>query len=156
MITVIEGYTVQDIANSIRDFLAKAAHSTDVRDLAVEITAGSTEPVYAIYQWIKDNVHYIPDPVNNEQFTSLIRLVKDYRSGKTIAEDCDSHAMLATALYRSIGINAHVVLADYTGNGWEHAYSQVYSDNLGNWIDIDTTSWQPFGWIVPYRKHMII
>lgn len=151
MIRTINNYTIDDITTAMRDFLHKAQQSKEVRDLALNITATEPDPVIAIHHWVRSNVRYIPDPVQGEhfieQFTAPTRLVADYLEGKSIGEDCDSHAMLVVALCQSIGIQSHVILADYSGNGWEHAYAQVWSDKLNAWVDVDTTIEQPMGWL---------
>ena len=149
------------MVNIIKELLQKASRNPDVRELAIEIIAGSDEPIYAIYNWVKTHLYYLPDPIKAdgdelEMFTSPIRLVSDYREGKTIAEDCDSHAMLTVALYRSIGVKANVVLVSYTGNGYDHAYAEVWSDQLARWITIDTTDRYPVGWEHPCTSRLVI
>lgn len=158
MKTVIIGYNLQDVINSIKDFMDKSSQDDEVRQLAVEII--SDNPIHDIHTWVRSNLKYVPDPVRNgqgiEQFTSPIRLVREYREGKVIGEDCDSHAMLVAALYQSVGLPSHVALADYSGGGYEHAYAIVWSDPLSMWLDVDTTTKYPLGWLQPYHKILII
>ena len=160
MIRIIQNYNINDIVSSMKDFLNKSSYSPEVREMAVEITAGSQNPIYDIHKWVKTNLHYAQDPVRDgqdiEMFTSPVGLVKDYREGKSIAEDCDSHAMLVTALCQSIGIPARVVLTSYDNGNYTHAYSQVWSEELNKWLDVDTTTDYPIGWVIPYSSIMII
>jgi len=160
MITTIQNYSEQDIEESIRYLLAKASKSEAVRQQAVQIIAGAPDPILAIHSWVRENLSYIPDPVNNgqeiEMFTSPVKLVNDHNSGHAIGEDCDSHAILTVALFQSIGIAAHVVLAGYNGNDFEHAYCQVFSQPLDRWIDVDTTTDYPVGWVHPTTRELVV
>ena len=155
----IQNYSLDDVKDSIKYLLDRASESLEVRTLAIGITAGKPDPVAAIYDFIKQNVSYIPDPVSNghiELFTSPIRMVRDYRAGIPIGEDCDGMAILATALYRSIGIRANVVLIDVGGNGLDHAYCQAYSDTLNDWVSVDPSSQFPLGWDIKYHDKVVV
>ena len=159
MITVIKNYSLDDVKDSIKYLLNKSAESLEVRQLAIEITVGSHDQISAIHDFVRDTVKYIPDPVTNgsiELFTSPIKMVKDYRAGITIGEDCDGIAVLTTALYRSVGIRARVVLIDQSGDGLDHAYCEVFSDKLGQWINSDPSAPLPLGWVIPYRQKIVI
>ena len=158
MITVIKNHTIADIKNSIQYLLDKAAESPEVRMLAIEITHNKQDKIAAIYDWIRGGVKYVPDTVTNgymELFISPVRMVEDSRAGKTIGGDCDDMALLATALYRSVGIRANVVLIDSIGNGLDHAYCQACSDKLG-WVNVDPSAPVPLGWEVSYREKIVV
>jgi len=148
------------VIKSIQYLLDKASLAPEVRELAVQIIAGTDDPIKGIHHWVRSNLAYIDDPVVNgknvEQFTSPVRLINDYRAGKSIGEDCDSHAILATALYQSIGIPARVVLVGYNGDVPEHAYTQAWSEKLNTWLDVDTTTDYPIGWKLPYKSIIIV
>ena len=151
MLTIIRNYTLDDIGKGIKYLLGKASEAPEVRMLAIEITSGSEDPISAIYDWVKTHVHYVPDPVSGtdtiELFISPVRMVKDFNAGTTIGGDCDDIALLITALYRSIGIQANMVLIDQTGHGYDHAYCEVFSEKLGKWINSDPSAPQfPLGW----------
>ena len=158
MITVIKNYSLDDVKDSIKYLLSKSAKSPEVRQLAIEITAGSQD-ISTIHDFVRDTVKYVPDPVTNgniELFTSPIKMVKDYRAGITIGEDCDGIAILTTALYCSVGIRARVALVDQSGDGLDHAYCEVFSDKLGQWINSDPSAPLPLGWVIPYHQKIVI
>ncbi len=160
MITVIQNYTVNDIVSSIKYLLDKASKSEEVRQLAVQVTYAQQDKIAGIYDWIKSNVAYIPDPVRGndeiELFISPVRLVKDYNQGIAIGEDCDGMAILATSLYRAIGIKSNVVIIDSVGNGLDHAYCQAWCDKLEQFISVDPSSNNPLGWELVYKEKVII
>ncbi len=151
---------MQDVLDGIRFQLDRGIKSMDVRDLAISITYDKQDKIFAIYHWVKQNVQYVSDPIRPdghiELFISPVRLVKDHKLGKIVGEDCDGHAILITSLYRSIGINSRVVLIDSRGDGLDHAYSEVWSDKLGEWLSADTTAEYPLGWIVQGHGKVIV
>lgn len=150
MLTLIQNYNMNDVVASMQLLLEQSSHSTEVRDLAVEITAGTPSPINAIFNWIKKNVNYVSDPVRVdgiiELFISPVRMVQDYKAGKTLGGDCDDQSLLATALYRAIGMPSNVVLLNQVGRGYDHAVSRVYSEKLTDFIMVDPTADLPLGW----------
>ena len=154
MITILKNYSIQDIKASIQLQLERAAHSEEVRRHAIQITEGQQDKIVAIYNWVREHVRYVSDPVDIELFVSPVRLIKDYFKGDFISGDCDDHAILVTALYRSIGILSHVVLVESGENGLDHAFSTVWSDKLNCWLDIDTTTDHPLGWVYPNHNRI--
>lgn len=151
----IQNYGLGDIKKGIRYLLDKAAESPDVRQLAIEVTQDKEDQIAAIYDWIKDNVKYIPDPDQIELFISPVRMVNEYRKGMLLGGDCDDMAILAAALYRSIGIPANVILIDSTGGGLNHAFCQVRSNKLG-WTNCDPSAPLPIGWEVQYYEKIVV
>ncbi len=159
MITVIQNYDIDDIVSSIKYLLDKSSKCGEVRQLAVQITYAQQDKIAGIYDWIKSSVSYVPDLVTNgdiELFTSPVRLVKDYNQGIAIGEDCDGMAILATSLYRAIGIKSNVVIIDSVGNGLDHAYCQAWCDKLEQFISVDPSSNNPLGWELVYKEKVII
>jgi len=160
MLKIIENSTMHDVETAIRDMLAKSSESELVRQLAVEITSVG-DPIVSIYNWTKSNVTYVSDPVidneDAELFISPVRMAKDYYSNRPLAGDCDDHALLNTALFRSIGLQSNVVILDQLGNGWNHAISQVFSTVANRYIFVDTTNLtKPLGWIERYVRRLDI
>ena len=159
MITVIQNHTLQDIVDGARYLLDKAAHSEDVRRLALDISPnGNIEP---IYDWVKEHLSYVPDPVLPdggfiELFISPDRMAKDYYAGHQIGGDCDDHSLLVTSLSRSVGLNANMVLLDICGGGYDHAVSEVYSEQFGEYIMVDTSSDVPLGWYEANYARLVI
>ena len=158
MLTIISKHRLSelDIRSSINYLLDKAAHDEQLRQLAVQITSNK-EPISAVYDWVKENVQYVPDPVGNELFISPVRMVQDYHDGNPLAGDCDDQALLITALCRSIGIESNVVLLDTGGGGLDHAVSQAYSEKLGKYVLVDaSTNEVPLGWEESYFQKVVV
>ena len=158
MLTIIQNYTIEDVKNSINYLLEKAAYDEEVRQLAVQITY-DRNPIAGVYDFIKTNVHYTPDPVRNheniELFISPVKMVRDYKNGLPLAGDCDDQAILAVALYRSIGIRSNVTLLDTAGKGLDHAVANVYSDTVKKYIFVDPSSSEfPLGWEIQYYERI--
>jgi len=161
MIRRIMNYNMQDIKDSLIYLLDKAAHSQEVRNLAVQVTQDSQDKISAIYNFVKNNVSYIPDPVGAdgsdiELFISPVVMVNMYEKGIRPSGDCDDMALLGTALFRAIGIKSNIVLVDSGGGGIDHAFSEVWSDKLGKWIDFDVTVKHPLGWLHPYHQKIVV
>lgn len=156
MLVRIRDYNTQDIIDGIKLLLDRAAHSEEVRTLAVQLTHDRQDKIAAIYDWIKQNVSYVPDPIDIELFISPIKQVKDYNSGLGIAGDCDDMAILATSLYRAIGIKSNVVLYNLNGQGLDHAASRAWSDKINQWIIVDPSSEFPLGWGFPFYTRLIV
>lgn len=160
MITIIKNYSMQDIKNSIHLLLELSAHSPLVRNHAIMITSNQDDKISAIYNWVKDNVVYVSDPIGPdgdiELFISPVKQIEWYNEGKKLAGDCDDHALLSTALYRAIGIQSRILLIDSIGNGIDHAYCEVWSSQLSMYVSADTTAKFPFGWVIPSRQTIVI
>ena len=155
MLTTISNYTLDDIRKSINYLLDKAKQEQRVRQLAVSIISDKPDPIASIYDWIKTNVRYTKDPVDVELFISPAKMVNDYYQENPLAGDCDDQALLAVALYRSIGIESNVVIFDTKGEGYDHAVAQVFSDKLG-WVTVDASSDYPLGWTIKYRSKVVV
>ena len=152
---VIEGYNIDHVTTSMRRMLAEASHDTDLRDLAVSVVHGS--PSSDIYDWMKANVRYIPDPVDIEMFQHPSRMVRDFRVDKSLSGDCDDIALLTAAMLQAVGVKSRVVLIDTACNGLDHAVAQVWSDKLQDWLTVDaSTDRVPFGWQEKYSSILAV
>jgi len=160
MLVRIRNYTIDDIVDSVKYLLDKSAHSEEVRALAVQITYDSQDKISSIFDFIKTNVSYIPDPVTGEDgielFISPVKQARDFQKGIRLAGDCDDMSLLSCSLFRSIGIRSNVIIVDLAGNGLDHAYSQAWSDKLNEFIPVDPTSQYPLGWQIPYKERIIV
>ena len=159
MIIRISNYGIEDIKDSVKFLLDRASHSPEVRQLAVQITYDKQDKIAAVYDWIKSSVSYVPDPVTNgeiELFISPVKQARDYAQGLRPSGDCDDQAILATALYRAIGIRSNVVIIDSIGNGLDHAYCQVWSDKLNQFVSCDPSGDYPLGWEILYKSRVIV
>ena len=161
MLEVIRNYNTDDIIGGMKYLLDKASKSEEVRQHAINITSEHQDKIGAVFDWIKQNVSYVPDPLGAkgediELFTSPVRMVRDYNQGKALAGDCDDMAILATALYRAIGIRANVVIIDSAGSGLDHAYCRVWSDKLNQYMNCDPSSDYPLGWEIQYKERIVV
>lgn len=153
---VVQANGVGDYARELSRLLAVSRQSQEVRDLALSVIGNSSEPLLAVYSWTKANVRYVPDPAGTELFTSPVRMAKDYSAGKPLAEDCDGHSLINAALLGAVGYKNRIALVGYYGQEITHAYAEVWSSKLGQWIPVDTTSEKPLGWITPESVRVLV
>ena len=147
---------VEVIKEQMHLLIVNSVQNETFRQFAIQISVGRQDKVVAVYNWVKTNVHYIPDPENVEWFTSPAKMVEKYRQGYILAGDCDDHALLNAALLKVLGYQARVALVAFEGNDITHAYAEVYSPTLQRWIAVDTTSVFPLGWIFPITEKQIV
>ena len=158
MIRVINNFNLNDVFASIKYLLQVSSVDENIRRHALEITAGK-EPIPAIFDWVRENVKYVPDPVEQsgsiiELFISPVRMLSDFQKGQVAAGDCDDHALLNVALLRSLGIESKVILIDQEGNGYNHALAVAKTQDGELWVD--TTSPKPLGWVDHYVRRLDI
>jgi len=162
MLTIIHDYDINTIKDGLKYLLKKASNSEQLRELAIQITYTEQDSIATIYDWVKNNMKYVPDPVlagdeEAELFISPVRMIKDYHLGKPLAGDCDDMALLAVAFCRSIGIKSNVVILDTVGEGYDHAIARAYSEKLEKWVILDpSTSEIPLGWEEKYVSKVIV
>ncbi len=79
------------------------ARSATIRQLAIDIVrkAGVEQKdcygqALALYDWVRDNIYYVKDPINQETLLYPEYLVKESK-----AADCDDHVILLMALASS-------------------------------------------------------
>jgi len=160
MLITIQNYTLQDIISGIQLQLDRAAHSIEVRDLAIQINSTESNPISTVFDWIKKNVKYVSDPVKQdgiiELFISPVKMAIDYKNGQALAGDCDDMAILATALYRQLGMQSNVIILNLVGQGYDHAISRVYSEQLSTFIMIDPSANFPLGWVEQSVENIIV
>ncbi|MCX6676420.1 MAG: transglutaminase-like domain-containing protein [Methanothrix sp.] len=84
------------------------------------------DQVGAIYDYLKENWHYMRDPRGVDYFKNASESLNlGKRSGCVGVGDCDDFAILMSALVESIGGTTRIVLARNNSTGG-HAYSEVY------------------------------
>lgn len=156
-VTKIENASFNDITNSIQYLLNKSKNNESVKQLANQITQNQEDKILAIYNFVKSNIYYVADPIDSELFTSPIKMVETYYQGGEMIADCDDYAIFTTALFRAIGYSANVVIIDQRGDGWDHAYCQVWSEKLNQYITCDaSTNQYPLGWVFEYKNIYIV
>lgn len=96
----------------------------------------------AVLEYVRSHVDYQPDPSGTEMFTSPHRMMELVKLGNAMA-DCDCMALFGTAICRALGYNAHIVLLDQTGTGYNHAAVEVYSESVRSKFYMDATRPEP-------------
>jgi Transglutaminase-like superfamily len=110
------------------------------------------EQLTAIKKFAFVNIKYQPDPFATELFTSPHRMMELIQAGNAFG-DCDCQAIFCTAVCRALGYNAHIVLIDQEGTGFNHAYSEVYSEETGITYTLDSTQEGPLVAASPLLKN---
>jgi transglutaminase-like putative cysteine protease len=153
MLTIINEANIPEYVEGVKYLLAKSDNSEEVRQLAYEIIADKSDPIKAIFDFVRANVIYTPDPGNDELFTSPIKMVEIYRSGKPILEDCDGFSLFVVALCRAVGMEARVCFVAQANENYDHAIAEVYSTQLGRFVQVDaSTGIIPLGWSSKFKR----
>jgi transglutaminase-like putative cysteine protease len=162
MLTIIrkKHISIEDIRTSMQYLLEKSSQDENIRALTTNIVALNTEKIPAVFDWVKKNIKYTPDPVDAngqtiELFISPSRMVNNFNQGQSLSGDCDDMALTLTAMYRSIGTPANVVILDTKGQGYDHAVCTVNTEKM-NWIYADPTGNAPLGWEISFFQKYII
>jgi len=112
------------------------------RSIVADYPYEGHDQLKAVLEYVRSNVGYQPDPSGTEMFTSPHRMMELIKLG-TAYGDCDCIALYCTAICRALGYNAHIVLLDQTGTGFNHAATEVYSESLGSKFYMDATRPEP-------------
>jgi transglutaminase-like putative cysteine protease len=157
-LSLVKNASFGDLVDGVKYLLAKAAASSEVKNLAFEITNGSYDKISDIYKFVTQNMQYNSDPEGDELFISPVKMTEWYRQGQSLQGDCDDFALFTVALAQAAGLKAHVSIVANEPNGdYDHAIGEIYSDKLVRFIQIDTsTNKVPLGWASTfYRKYDI-
>lgn len=112
------------------------------RSIVADYPFEGNDQFKAILHYVKLHVGYQPDPSGTEMFTSPHRMQELIKQGIAVG-DCDCQALFCVAICRALGYNAHVVLLDQTGTGFNHAACEVYSETVGEKYYMDATRPEP-------------
>jgi len=156
-----------DIAIAVNRELDEAAGSELVGQLAMEAQAFTNDgDIASVYSWMKAHVLYVRDSQREDRFefapgydrsNEPVEMAAAYYKGATLMGDCEDFAALCTALYRWLGLDAHVVLLDFHGRGWEHAVCEVASGPLGRSVMVDASTGDvPLGYPEGFVNRMVI
>lgn len=142
---------------SVKTMLSLVSNiSSEVRDLAVTLgkrfPAGDFKQARRLYEYVRDEIAYVRDPVGIEEIRSPETTLK------LGAGDCDDKAVLLVAMLKSIGFEACFFIADVDNDGYaDHVYTGVFIPNapdlyrplqdkrlpdgrsLHDWIPLDPT-----------------
>jgi hypothetical protein len=130
--------------------------SPEVRALALQLgrrfEAGDFKQARKIYEYVRDEIHYMRDPVPFEDIQSPEITLR------RLSGDCDDQAILLCSLLLAIGFEAALLFADTDGDNFaDHVYCAVYipeapelykpfankkigGKDLHDWIPLDPTS----------------
>ena len=145
-------YTLPGGVDTLKTYMRKFAQegmcSHYVRrlgEIALERN-GSKDQVVAVHSFLQSTFLYQPDPVERELLISPIRFAEDYiLDGVAHRGDCDDLATLGSAVLGSLGYKTRLLIVSYEVEP-EHAYAEVWTDELG-WISFDLASiGRPLGW----------
>ena len=156
MLTIIRDYNLEDVKRELKRMLEEGSQLPEVRQLALQITSKipyDGDQISAIYDFVKANIKYQPDPYDKELFIHPRRMIKFYEQGIG-AGDCDDLALFTTSLLRSLGYQSNVVLLDTKGEGLDHAVCEVLINEVH--LTIDPSSEYPLGWDEKfYQKNVV-
>jgi transglutaminase-like putative cysteine protease len=89
-----------------------------------------------IFDWVKRNMVYQPDPAGSELVQTPARLLGIIQQGGRAPGDCDDHVVLLGSLLVALGIPARVAGVKINGAAWfNHVIIMVRLD--GVWKDLD-------------------
>jgi len=135
----------------------EGVNSPSVRRLGeVALEKGKGEDqIVDISNFLRNTFLYQPDPLDKELLISPNRMAEDFLT-KGIAHrgDCDDLATLVAAVFGSLGYRTRILIVSYDSE-WSHAYSEIWTEELG-WLPVDIASSHPLGWIIPPTKTMVM
>ena len=164
MLTVIRqsNFSIDELAGYLKEFLEKGVNDPDVRDRALTIVLDNPDvnPIISLHGWVREHVQYRDDPSIlypgeiGELFISPVYMIRRFREGEQLFGDCDDSALLLTTLYQCIGYDAHIILLDTEGTGFDHSISMVNLEGMT--VFADATGNVPVGWLEPYQRKVVV
>jgi hypothetical protein len=120
-----------ELLQNLRPELLVQCEDREIKELAQEIIKDTTDPFVAskkIMEWVFENIDKVP-LVSIPDAKQILALKKG---------DCNEHATLVTALLRSVGIPARIVvgLVYRDGKFYYHAWNEAH---VHSWISLDAT-----------------
>lgn len=106
------------------------AKSPRIRALAIDIVrkAGVREKDYygeasALYNWVRDNIRYLRDPIDQETLLQPEHMVfAENGNPAPMAGDCDDQVVLLMALLGSVGMESYPVVVGTDPKMFSHVY----------------------------------
>lgn len=100
------------------------SRSPKIRAAAIDIVRAAHVPekdyygeIVAVHEWIKKNIRYVRDPVNQETLSHPEETLFNSQAG-----DCDDMVVLESALLGAIGIKSHPVVVGMQPGMYSHVY----------------------------------
>ncbi len=147
---------------------AKSVRKLAVR-LGMRFSAGDFKQARKIYEFVRDEIQYVRDPLEFEEIQSPATTLK-LRAG-----DCEDQAILLCSLLSAIGFESALIFADTDNDKVpDHVYSAVYipsapdyckplvhqeledGKDLNDWIPLDPTSEDADFGVIPIGDFQII
>lgn len=132
--------------DKMRDFVRIAKVNPEIRALAMQIIADVPQKAWSqqiseLFAFVRDKVRYVHD-VNEVETVQSPEATLAMGGG-----DCDDKATLLAALLESVGHPARLVAVAFTGNEFEHVFTETrYGPG---WMALDTTEPVAAGWSPP-------
>jgi len=174
----IEGKEKAGLMSDIDRSVAKIIDSVDsnaagLRNLAIDLgrrfEAGDFKQARKIFDFVRDEIQYIYDPMGLEEIQSPETTLK-LRAG-----DCEDQSILLSSLLSAIGFESALIFADTNNDGVpDHVYSAVYipnapdytkpfknkelkdGKNLHDWIPLDPASQDSDFGVIPIQDMQIV
>jgi len=173
----IEGKGKAELTKDLDHTVAKIVNSVNpnapgLRELAINLgrsfEAGDFKQARKIFEFVRDEIQYIYDPMGLEEIQPPETTLK-LRAG-----DCDDQAILLSSLLLTIGFESALIFADTDNDGVaDHVYSAVHipkapdytkpfkrkklddGKNLHDWIPLDPTSQDSDFGVIPIQDLQI-
>ena len=173
-----QGVKKAEFAQDLERSVAKIVKSVDpnvtsLRELAVDLVrqfeAGDFKQARKIFEFVRDNIQYVYDPMGFEEIQSPDTTLK-LRAG-----DCEDQAILLSSLLSAVGFESAMIFADTDNDGVpDHVYSAVYipeapdytkpfkrqqlvdGKNLHDWIPLDPASQDSDFGVIPLQDLEIV
>ena len=151
---LIRNATMEDVRRELSHMLGEGIVSPAVRQVAEIASRPGQDRISSVFDFVRGTFPYTPDPIDMELFVSPNRMALAYLSGRIRGDDCDGLALMSGAMLGSLGYPVRIALLDSSGAGEiDHAVAQVQTE-MG-WINVDTASRLPLGWIYPRIMEII-
>jgi hypothetical protein len=165
---------MKDVDRSVAKIIDSVdPNAAGLRELAIKLgrlfEAGDFKQARSIFQFVRDEIQYIYDPMGLEEIQSPETTLK-LRGG-----DCEDQAILLSSLLSAIGFESALIFADTNNNGVpDHVYSTVYipnapdytkpfkskqlndGKNLHDWIPLDPASQDSDFGVIPIQDLQIV
>ena len=174
----IEGKEEVELLKDIDRSVVKVVESVNpnairVRELAINLgrrfEAGDFKQARKIFEFVRDEIQYVYDPMGLEEVQSPETTLK-LRAG-----DCEDQAILLSSLLSAIGFESALILADTDNDKIpDHVYSAVYvptapeytkpfqrkklddGKDLHDWIPLDPASQDSDFGVIPIQDLQIV
>lgn len=160
---------VKDVDRSVDKIIGSVdPNAAGLRELAIDLgrlfEAGDFKQARKIFEFVRDEIRYVYDPMGLEEIQSPETTLK-LRAG-----DCEDQAIILSSLLSAIGFESALIFADTDNDGVpDHVYSAVYipnapdyakpferkklhdGKNLHDWIPLDPASQDSDFGVIPIQ-----